>query len=411
MDPTAVQRTYTAGSTVEFRVGVSTHHWGHYEFRLCDHKLDKSMPSKQDGQNCLNDHVLHRAPRSAACGSETLGDCQYNNPNHPGRWYLPPPGSSQEKDERGNEVHIMKYVIPADLMCEECTLQWYYATGNTCAYDEDYLTFDPGFKYWLHYKAAWTTKENAVCGPDGNGDFGEEFWNCADINVAVAPGSTEVQRPMPTPTSPQDNTPLASTPISPEPEPEPEPKPNTLPAAGNPCHQQQCGCPDAQGQFPDATVDWCTLETAAKSGNEWCHASAEQCSQCSGGVYCADATTPLAPPTPTSALNPTPVPTPLSAAPTSAPASSDVVLGGSCRNPECGCPPFTGGKSWCQEDNSKYGDWCAQSEENCAGCHAVWCVGSSLTQTRRSLRIQRHRAGEHVLLQSGIPLSEEHDEL
>jgi len=188
MEPTAVQRTYTAGSTVEFRVGISTHHWGHYEVRLCDRKLDKSLSSKQDGQNCLNEHVLHRAPRSASCGSATSGDCQYNNPKYPGRWYLPPPGASQEKDERGNEVHTMKYVIPAGVTCEECTLQWYYVTGNTCAYDEDYLSFDPGFKYWNHYKASWTTKDNAVCGPSGNGKYGEEFWNCADVKVVGTSG-------------------------------------------------------------------------------------------------------------------------------------------------------------------------------------------------------------------------------
>lgn len=224
MEPTSVQRTYTAGSTVTFRVGVSTNHWGHYEFRLCDRKLDKSLSSKQDGQDCLNEHILHRAPRSASCGSETFGDCQYNNPKYPGRWYLPSPGSSQEKDERGNEIHTMKYVIPSGVSCEECTLQWYYATGNTCAYDEDYLTFDPGFKFWNHYKASWTTKDNAVCGPSGNGNFGEEFWNCADVKVVGTFNSPDPE-PAPAPTPSPEPQPEPQPESEPEPEPEPEPQP------------------------------------------------------------------------------------------------------------------------------------------------------------------------------------------
>lgn len=38
--PTDAQKTYTAGSVVEFRVVVSTHHTGHYEYRLCNTVLD-----------------------------------------------------------------------------------------------------------------------------------------------------------------------------------------------------------------------------------------------------------------------------------------------------------------------------------------------------------------------------------
>merc|ERR1711920_771783 len=127
--------------------------------------------------------------------------------------------------------------------CEECTLQWYYATGNTCAYDEDYLNFDPGFKFWNHYGASWTTKENAVCGPNGNGNFGEEFWNCADVKVAVASGSSPSPPSSPSPSKLQTKMPTPAPTQAAKPEPEP--------VSGNPCHQQQCGCPDAQGQFPD----------------------------------------------------------------------------------------------------------------------------------------------------------------
>jgi len=46
-----VERTYTAGEIVTFAIGVSAHHAGHYEFRICDKGLDKStLTSWQEGQ-------------------------------------------------------------------------------------------------------------------------------------------------------------------------------------------------------------------------------------------------------------------------------------------------------------------------------------------------------------------------
>jgi endoglucanase len=205
MEAGSPQRTYVAGSVVEFKVGVSTHHWGHYEFRICDRALDQNLESAEVGQRCLNSWVLERAPRSPACGNSFEGDCQRKNPEHPERWYLPPPGSAEmqvaganwDDDwarpvDPNNEVHTMRFIIPTDLRCDHCTLQWYYATGNTCAYDADYFDFDPGFKFWLHYKASWAKCENSCCGPQGPGLWAEEFWNCADIAVVAESQNTQV---------------------------------------------------------------------------------------------------------------------------------------------------------------------------------------------------------------------------
>jgi len=201
------QRTYVAGSVVEFKVGVSTHHWGHYEFRICDKALDESLASAEAGQTCLNTWLLERAPRNNLCGNSFAGDCQRINPRHPERWYLPPPGFVDEmatpdwEDSSGkplhanNEVHSMRFIIPSDLVCEHCTLQWYYATGNTCAYDADYFSFDPGFKFWSHYGAAWATCDNSCCGSQATNLWGEEFWNCADIKVVSWADSKGIDRP------------------------------------------------------------------------------------------------------------------------------------------------------------------------------------------------------------------------
>jgi len=196
MEASAPQHTYVAGSIVEFSVGLSTHHWGHFEFRICDRALNKSLKSAAEGQHCLNAWLLHRAPRSEACGDSFAGDCQPLNPNHPERWYLPPPknyvGGGIWPDD---ELYIMRYVIPAGLVCEHCTVQWYYATGNTCVYDEDYFLFDPGFRFFQQWREPWATCASECCGPKGPGRWGEEFWNCADISVvaqASPPSTTTV---------------------------------------------------------------------------------------------------------------------------------------------------------------------------------------------------------------------------
>lgn len=189
MEASSPQRTYVAGSIIELRVGISTHHMGHFEYRICDRVLDKSLASADEGQRCLNTWTLHRAPRNESCGNSVIGDCQPINPKHPERWYLPLPNSGGNWngtpiDPLSGEVYAMRFAIPDDLACDHCTLQWYWATGNSCAYDEDYFLFDPGFQFWQQYKAGpWATCANECCGPQGPGKWGEEFWNCADIKI------------------------------------------------------------------------------------------------------------------------------------------------------------------------------------------------------------------------------------
>jgi len=258
---------------------------------------------------------------------------------------LPPPGSNTQVAgsnwvdadvqpySANDEIHVMRYRIPADVTCDHCTLQWYYATGNTCAYDDDYLSFDPGFKFWQHYKASWATAENSVCGPSGNGKFGEEFWNCADVRV-VSGGPV----PPPAPTSPT-----------------PTPQPTARPIHPNP--------------------------------------------------------TPASMPTPYPSPDPTPHPTPY---PTPSPPSLDPspsTAGGSCRNPDCGCPPFTGGASWCTEDNSKYGEWCQQGAGNCQNCGAVWCEYPELLTKSKGRQLRFRRSTDDVMMQmhAGIAADSEED--
>jgi len=196
--PTAPGKTYIAGSIVEFEVTVSTHHRGHYEFRICDMALDgERLLSAAEGQACLDKWELKRAEPYNDCvqNDPRGGDCAPVDKNHPGRWYLPP--------SKSGDKHRMRYVIPAGLKCEHCTLQWYWSSGNTCLYDSDYFTYfrdqfpteRPGWNLEAWSQFATNFGEDcgsACCGPksDGkSGKYGEEFWNCADISVKASTGS------------------------------------------------------------------------------------------------------------------------------------------------------------------------------------------------------------------------------
>ncbi|CAE7606018.1 cbh2 [Symbiodinium natans] len=215
-----VTATYEPGEVVEFQVAVSTHHQGHYEFRICDKPLDAgSLASAADGQACLDQWLLQRAPPLANCVvNDPRGDCQPLDPKHPERWYLPPAGSQTPVAGRdfndsmapaypsSAEVHRMRFKIPAGLQCSRCTLQWYWSSGNSCYYDGDYFDYYRGIAALGWDAAAWQPQileDWANCGNSccrSGGTFGEEFWNCADISVA-ARGSSSSTTPEPSTTT------------------------------------------------------------------------------------------------------------------------------------------------------------------------------------------------------------------
>jgi len=207
LTPTSVQATYTAGEIVTFVIAISTHHQGHYEFKLCNKTISGStLSSRAEGQACLDAYTLERAPLDPTCSPNNgVADCQPIDTRHPGRWYLPPGGEGTPSSDTDanlpydvSEVHVMKYKIPDGFQCDSCTLQWYWATGNSCLYDIDYKHYfqvdwpaagwsmtDAG-KWCQWCVSDWANEDTAVCGGRDRG-FGEEFWNCADI--AVNPGS------------------------------------------------------------------------------------------------------------------------------------------------------------------------------------------------------------------------------
>lgn len=218
MVATEPQAVYTAGTIVEFEVGIYAEHHGHYEFRICDKTLDGTLKSAQEGQDCLNKWVLKRAPPS---GSGQ--DSQPIDTRHPGRWHVGASASKVQRsfmnastviagedwddndindigmqagpgetDPRGaTSVYKMRYIIPEGLECERCTLQYYWPTANTCTLDDDVA------KYWEDLgrepPTYWPGKHKCVSGTT----HGEEFWNCADITVKNPNGSRRRKSPSP----------------------------------------------------------------------------------------------------------------------------------------------------------------------------------------------------------------------
>jgi len=229
LTPTAVQATYTAGEIVEFVIGISTHHMGHYEFKLCNKTISGStLSSRAEGQACLDAHTLERAPLDPSCSPNNgVADCQPIDPRHPGRWYVPPIGDGTPSSDTDallpygvSEVHKMRYKIPDNFQCDACTVQWYWSTGNSCLYDADYFNYFQvvfkgagwtGGSDWCPWcDTNWANCDNSCCGVQRG--FGEEFWNCADVRVLGNSASTSGSAPAPTAPTPAPATPAPATP-------------------------------------------------------------------------------------------------------------------------------------------------------------------------------------------------------
>ncbi|XP_062594876.1 uncharacterized protein LOC134256230 [Saccostrea cucullata] len=121
-----ISKCYTkTSSMIEVKVQITANHLGYFEFRLCEHN-DPFTPVTQE---CLDEHVL------------TL----YNGEGT--RYYVAPE----------NGEYTVELVLPEDIQCNQCVLQWKYNTGNS-----------------------WGC-EGELCGL-GYGDQ-EQFYGCSDISV------------------------------------------------------------------------------------------------------------------------------------------------------------------------------------------------------------------------------------
>lgn len=109
-------------------------------------------------------------------------------------WYLGAPGATTYVNNRtgdayaGHMVHVLRYQLPMGLRCDNCVLQWWYLTGNSC--NPPCVPEDPAYPRCDTFMG--------VCGSPGS-NYPEEFWNCADVRILARSG--QVSQPPPAPPS------------------------------------------------------------------------------------------------------------------------------------------------------------------------------------------------------------------
>jgi len=158
----ATQATYQAGQVVEFKVSVTAHHMGFFEFELCD---DAGALSEQ----CFARHRLLKEDCQCSCqdGTNNCAACDACR-----RWWKPLMESEAKswvaRDYEGlvlpghylDEVEFtVRYAIPEGISTSQGVIRWHYLTTNSC-----------------------TSKSSSP----------EEFWNCADVAISNVGASTGV---------------------------------------------------------------------------------------------------------------------------------------------------------------------------------------------------------------------------
>jgi len=142
-----VQETFVAGQSAEFKVAITAHHMGFFEFELCDDAGNIS-------EECFAEHRLLKEN----CECSSSGQCDACR-----RWWKPLMNSETSswvaRDYQGpvidghylNVVEFtMRYTIPGGVQTSNGVIRWHYVTTNSC-----------------------TSQSSAP----------EEFWNCADVAI------------------------------------------------------------------------------------------------------------------------------------------------------------------------------------------------------------------------------------
>lgn len=128
-DTGIIVRHYPAGlKEIEVKVEMTAHHKGHFQFKLCP-----------NNEHSLTQSCLDRFPLVIREAREQ-GD--------PYKYYPP-------KEPKLNEIHVL---LPPDVTCDRCVLQWTYTAGNSVGQEAD----------------------GGMCLGCG---LQETFVNCADISI------------------------------------------------------------------------------------------------------------------------------------------------------------------------------------------------------------------------------------
>jgi len=97
---------YTAGEEIEVKVDLTASHLGYFEFRLCV----QNNPLVPATQECLDENVLQLADGS---------------------------GTRFPIKNFDKTVYAIRVVLPQNVTCRQCVLQWHYNAGNSHGYCQD----------------------------------------------------------------------------------------------------------------------------------------------------------------------------------------------------------------------------------------------------------------------------------
>jgi hypothetical protein len=198
---------FVQGSVVSLDVEIHAHHKGHFEFYICD-KAGQDPGAETDAE-CLNQYHLQRAP-------DLDNEVSPIDPNHPERYYVPPQCALSKSGPNSQPiVENMRFMLPDDLFCEHCVLQFVYVTGNSCN-PNGYAEYNwPEISETCPLAGSnenWWSPTLVNC---FEGSYPEEFWNCADVRILARNDGTEnPTRVTAPPTQQQITFPPTTTPAS-----------------------------------------------------------------------------------------------------------------------------------------------------------------------------------------------------
>jgi len=197
------QATYSRGEVISVLTHLAAHHGGHMELRGCP-------DGKASTQSCFDSHVF-----------EFVEDTAFDmpkDPNHPERGYYWGGPTQNGLD------FAMRFKIPDSLAGENVMLQWLYVTSNSCkpvGYDSYFggnnsLDRQLDSSFW-NAAVSPCTDSGAEFMPMASGEmpglFGEQFVNCAEVEILDGPPTSIA--PVETPTDPPVAAPVVPSPTDP----------------------------------------------------------------------------------------------------------------------------------------------------------------------------------------------------
>jgi len=247
----AIRATYTAGQVVAFKHVITAHHFGHIQMAIHNGSSWRTLQVAEPPANC--------SP------NDSRTQCQPIDKRHPQRFYLPPRRNLPQTD-------TFRYIIPENLVCTACILQWRWWTANSGVGANDYGC------YWNQIRAAgWNSNnfhgyfDGKPCGSKQAKNV-EQFVGCSDVRVnsaATTPAPPPTPAPVTTPAPPPTPAPPTPQPTPAPPTPQPTPAPTTpqpTPAPAPNCCKwaSNCGGSCATGYCSQRKGD------CGACGGHWC---------------------------------------------------------------------------------------------------------------------------------------------